>query len=447
MCGHRYWLSLLLWGCGALFSLKPSITWAQSTSPVQNRNPGIELPWIRHQGNQGVVVFVHGFLGDDTTTWTNKTSYWPKLLMTDSSFDHQDIYVARYNTALWKSVLTIDQVAEQLHVQFSNAGVFGYKEITFVCHSMGGLVVRSLILRDKEQILRKIRFVYFLATPTNGSDIANIVRLLTKNQQISGLVNDANGYLDSQQNSWTNNEMYVKSYCAYETLPSFGLKKVVERMSAGYLCNRRSQAIEADHSDIVKPKTVNDMSHQVLKYAFNQTAQSSPEPSVVRPTVPGQADRVRQTKSGDAPSLQINYPPRDRYAPVDLTSPTAVSFFNIPLSLHPWLVVQGQEGAARYWPLGDCSKDGYSLIESHPRRSLSDGWEGVVQIGSKAKDDEGHEFTLVLVVVEKAEDERLAKVFRGRNCPNSTDEAQDGTRRALKEAAIPASVKRVMVRK
>jgi hypothetical protein len=135
------------------------------------------------------------------------------------------------------------------------------------------------------------------------------------------------------------------------------------------------------------------------------------------------------------------------YASVDVTSPAAVRFFNIPLAQHPWLVVQGQEGAARYWPLGDCSKDGHSLIESRSRPSLNDGWEGDVRIGSESEGDRGQEFTLVLVVVEKAEDERLAKVFRGLNCPNSTDTAQDGTRRALEAAAIPAPVKRVIDRK
>ncbi|HKX28938.1 MAG TPA: toll/interleukin-1 receptor domain-containing protein, partial [Blastocatellia bacterium] len=39
----------------------------------------------RNPGNQGVIVFVHGILGDSRSTWTNDSTkaYWPELLVRD----------------------------------------------------------------------------------------------------------------------------------------------------------------------------------------------------------------------------------------------------------------------------------------------------------------------------------------------------------------------------
>jgi hypothetical protein len=34
-------------------------------------------PWIRHEaGDHGVIVFVHGLLGDERSTWTSGNFYW-----------------------------------------------------------------------------------------------------------------------------------------------------------------------------------------------------------------------------------------------------------------------------------------------------------------------------------------------------------------------------------
>ena len=146
------------------------------------------------------------------------------------------------------------------------------------------------------------------------------------------------------------------------------------------------------------------------------------------------------------PNLQITYPPVDHYAPVDLTTPVSVRFSNVPLSQHPWLVLRGQEGEVRYWPVGACDKDGHSLIESRPRRTLDGDWEGIVQIGSPDLSDRGQDFTLVLVVVDSAEDERLAKVHREGACLHNSDPRQDGTRIPLKAIATPLPVTRLVTR-
>jgi pimeloyl-ACP methyl ester carboxylesterase len=108
-------------------------------------------PWIRHDAsNHGVIVFVHGILGDERTTWTNGSSYWPEMLMHDHTFDGQDIYLYHYPSPRLGQAFTIDEVAENMRSVLTTDGVLQHTEITFVSHSMGGIVTRALILKYRK---------------------------------------------------------------------------------------------------------------------------------------------------------------------------------------------------------------------------------------------------------------------------------------------------------
>lgn len=145
-------------------------------------------------------------------------------------------------------------------------------------------------------------------------------------------------------------------------------------------------------------------------------------------------------------SLSITYPPRDNYAPVDELTRVSIRYNDVPLSDKIWLVVQGQEKDARYWPLGNCAKNGHSIIE--PRTKISGPWEGEIHIGSPTLlGDRGQEFKLVLAAVSEDEDNRLAAVHRGLNCPVDNDAKTDGTVVPLDALFFPARVERLIKRK
>jgi hypothetical protein len=69
--------------------------------PSQSRGEGTESTWIRNDPkNTSVVVFVHGWTGDSSSTWLNQRSGtdWPHLLKGDPELANFDIYSFQYTS-------------------------------------------------------------------------------------------------------------------------------------------------------------------------------------------------------------------------------------------------------------------------------------------------------------------------------------------------------------
>lgn len=239
-----------------------------------NSGSRLQVPWIRKLGDahaKGVIVFVHGVLGDPRTTWSNGRSYWPELLTRDQAFDGQDIYVYGYPSPKVGRSFSIDEVAENLRLVLNTDGVLRYKAITFVCHSMGGLVARAFIIKYQSQIVPKVRFLYFFATPTTGSPYAILAATVSGNSQFGQMYPmNSDGYLGPLQSAWLDAHLNLKSYCAYETEPLFG-QIIVDLRSATGLCTERPDPIDANHMNIVKPLDTTSTSYRALKSAFEET--------------------------------------------------------------------------------------------------------------------------------------------------------------------------------
>ena len=246
--------------------------------PANSNDIQAKLPWVRRQGAskaQGVIVFVHGVLGDDFTSWQNGSSYWPELLIHDQTFDGQDIYVYKYPSPKLGKSFSISEVADNLRLVLSTDGVLKYKQITFVSHSMGGLVTRDFIVKYQSQVVPKIRLLAFFATPTTGTPYARLGALISKNPQFGQLYPlDSDNYLGTLQSNWLAGNFRIRSYCAYEVLPTFG-QIIVERASATNLCTERLDPINANHFDIVKPLDAKSEVYRVLVSAFEETARGS----------------------------------------------------------------------------------------------------------------------------------------------------------------------------
>src|ERR1700722_16325338 len=92
-------LAVFLAGLGALSCLaSPSIDGAGSRTPTSHyeRPANAKGPF-----KNAVIVFVHGMFGDAADTWTSANgTYWPRLILTDTSFDNFDVYVASYMTSI-----------------------------------------------------------------------------------------------------------------------------------------------------------------------------------------------------------------------------------------------------------------------------------------------------------------------------------------------------------
>lgn len=235
--------------------------------------------YVRNEKKPRVIVFVHGVLGNPRETWTNATTgaFFPELVKADKAFDESDIFVYGFPSPKLNGSYNIDELSEHMRRQLTLAEIpNNYREVVFVCHSMGGLITRAFLLKYRD-FNAKVPMIYFFSTPSTGSSLAAFARALGKNPQFDDMVGIAdNNYLGSQQSSWLASPYgaSVKSFCAYEILATYGAL-VVDRGSATNLCNVRLDPIAANHMDIVKPKDDKDEPFGALKLAYLEMFQAA----------------------------------------------------------------------------------------------------------------------------------------------------------------------------
>jgi pimeloyl-ACP methyl ester carboxylesterase len=214
-------------------------------------------------------VFVHGIFGNSVDTWTTGTSYWPDLISKDPTFDGADIYVLQYPSKR-NTTFSIDELSDSMRLRLRDAGIEDKKRIIFLAHSMGGLVARAYLLKYKD-IAPHISFMYFLSTPTTGSQLASLVSLASSQPQLVDMkVDISNAYLGNLVRQWLAAGVEFPSYCAYEKRATFGIN-VVTFESGSALCNKALDPIDADHFSIAKPADQDADVYVAFRNAFQQS--------------------------------------------------------------------------------------------------------------------------------------------------------------------------------
>jgi pimeloyl-ACP methyl ester carboxylesterase len=292
------------------------------------------IPWVRHAtGNHGVIIFVHGVTGDAHETWKSGDAFFPEMLTHDPAFDGQNIYVYQYPTATIGHTFAVSEVADNMRLVLTTDGVLQHEQLTFVSHSMGGIVTRNFLLRYRD-VVPKVRMLYFFATPTTGSPYSRLAAYFSRNPQFRQLYPmQADNYLGVMQQDWLAADFGLKSFCGYETqqLPLVGF--IVDLQSATALCNKRLDPINATHITIVKPKDRNATAFRALKEAFLESAPSRPSSNHPNPT-----DTPRSGTKIISPIKQryfyLSFKPGADFSPylsnqLVVTNPGADSFTNV----------------------------------------------------------------------------------------------------------------------
>ncbi len=141
------------------------------------------------EGASADVIFVHGLGGHWRDTWAvdpaRDETYWPNWLA--HQLPAAEIWSVEYeaNRSNWRVGMSMVEHADQI-LELLLTGGFGARPILFVTHSLGGLVVKSLLRascdavdQPAKQIAHATRGVAFFATPNSGARIAsNFTRLL-----------------------------------------------------------------------------------------------------------------------------------------------------------------------------------------------------------------------------------------------------------------------------
>jgi hypothetical protein len=234
----------------------------------------------RVSANKIAIVFVNGVLGDYWTTWTGTSgkSYWPAMLASDPTFANANIYVHKFVSPKLDTAQKVEELATRLGDYLDTDRVIqDHSQVVFVSHSMGGLIVRALLLQ-RRFAPGKVPFIYFFGTPSAGANLANVGALVSSNEQFRDMLlfsNSSGSYveqlagrwLSSSQDTATGYPRTIWSFCAYEKRGVLG-KIVVDELSATFLCNVLPRAVLADHINMVKPDSPTSEAYVYLSAAY-----------------------------------------------------------------------------------------------------------------------------------------------------------------------------------
>ena len=224
------------------------------------------------------VIFVHGLTGDPVETWSSEGTleaegpYWPKWLVTD--LPHLNFYTLGYPAGLFaqwaKKEMNLYQRAK--NVLETLAGYeFGNRPLVFICHSLGGLLVKQILRTAKEstdedwhKVADNCCGVLFLATPHSGSSLADLLKAFSgcfSSPHVDKLLKDTSD-LDELNASFRtfcqSRDVHVTAY--HEMHKARKLAEIVDAKSADPGVNATMPIpIDADHLNICKPSGRNSV--------------------------------------------------------------------------------------------------------------------------------------------------------------------------------------------
>ncbi|WP_019456724.1 esterase/lipase family protein [Acinetobacter sp. GG2] len=217
------------------------------------------------------IVFVHGLTGKVGTTWGN----FPNFLENDESIEYKVIECGYTSPSLaWlflKSGPTILNIANGVLTEIKTQCDIEHDDIILVGHSMGGLVIRKILLKLNAQgIKHNIRKICFFDVPHQGSGLANIGKYINwRNRHLRSLVNNSDE-LEEINEQWIDHKIdqslnILSIIDANETVVSSTSSKSIFR-------NHPIETINnVTHSTIVKPKSESDPIVVLLKNFIKST--------------------------------------------------------------------------------------------------------------------------------------------------------------------------------
>ncbi len=214
-----------------------------------------------------VIVFVQGLHGSRESWRAANGAYWPDMVRTDPRFAYSDVDVAEYPTPASHGKMSSAQLSDVLCTRLRQDHVWDHREVVFIAHSLGGILVEEMLLRHPAETAH-VRFIVSYGTPHEGSSMARMASIYDSDPLLNDLSDASDNTLLTQlENNWRSRESVnsIHRFCAYESVDttpenSFGryLKahaRVVSYFSATYGCDVTTppQEIQADHLHMVRP--------------------------------------------------------------------------------------------------------------------------------------------------------------------------------------------------
>jgi len=227
-------------------------------------------------------VFLHGLGGDHRDTWSVEGCFWPEWLAQD--IEGLAVYSVGYDASpvAWfgRAMPLLDRANNVLE-RLETEGV-AEAPIVFVCHSLGGLVVKQMLRNGNDfgieswrRVREQTKRVFFLATPHAGSEVATYVgalgRIFRTTKAIDDLAANAGPLRDI--NFWYRNNaksLGIETTIYYETHPTYGVTVVNEASADLGLPGVVPIPIDADHLSICKLRSRSDLVYKSVERAIKQ---------------------------------------------------------------------------------------------------------------------------------------------------------------------------------
>jgi hypothetical protein len=262
--------------------------------------------WYDDRQTDQVMVFVHGVLSDSAGCWYREPSenqagvYWPDLLLKDKCFDSYSIFLGGYKTNHKSAQYEVSDCAEELFGALKRRKdldgpptVLERKTIVFVCHSMGGIVVRYMLTARPWEFEDKRIGLVLIASPSSGSPWANRLDLLLKyfkhtqgtelkwgNWNLEDLDGRFRIIMSAKKINLLGAEACENKFIFDASwLPP--VEPVVSRNSAGAYFDRVRMLADTDHFTCVKPSDRDHPAYEFLldfhnSFSSNNTDQLKP---------------------------------------------------------------------------------------------------------------------------------------------------------------------------
>ncbi|KAJ5155542.1 hypothetical protein N7492_008345 [Penicillium capsulatum] len=251
------------------------------------------------------IVFVHGLNGHPRDSWTSKSGcFWPVDLLPDVLASQRPrilVYGYNANVTAFTDGASRDSIVSHAETLASSLAAnrnlrdCANRPIIFVCHSLGGLVVKRALIYSRSLLSEKtehLRSVYvstfgilFLGTPHNGSDIAkwglllhNICsavmpkKFMEASPQLVKALRTNNETLQHINSLFADIMGRFHIYLFHETRSTDvrGTREIIvdEASAAPYLEGVERTGIEADHSHMCKFEDENAPGYEVVAEAI-----------------------------------------------------------------------------------------------------------------------------------------------------------------------------------
>jgi hypothetical protein len=235
--------------------------------------------WVRKPEAKTAVIFVHGILSNGETCWLHENgTYWPDLLRQEQATNTFGVYVFTYETGVFSGSYGIGNVVDALKEHMRLDGVLDNDRLIFVCHSMGGIVVRKYIVERVVDLIdgRKKIGVFLVASPSLGAGYADLfsvvakvmghsqadaLRFVRSNDWLADLDREFTNLKESARLPMKGKELVEDKFI---TLSGILRRQVVEPFSGARYFGEPFKVAGANHFSIAKPSDPGAIQHRLL---------------------------------------------------------------------------------------------------------------------------------------------------------------------------------------